>query len=344
MGDSHSLPKHRPPEILRTVKRLPPFMLVHVPPASMPGNDDSAVDPYAPVAKARPPARRPKRRLGVGFDLEENAIAAAPRLAKRWKSLSPELRRTLVASAQSVAPKAASRALLSMLRDLNRADAVKTVAIWDLDARIGFLPDEVKKLNTVQGAFTFFVLQAAVPAGLVSTPVRVAEWARESGVLFDQSDLEVLELNVIADDILPRAQVLRRDTGVDMLIGLAAKPIAFTGPEGPHWNYFTVGNREVGLMSVCDLRTFAEKAGRPFATAVAMVLLAQVLAQVSPLEYHEESHGSPCLFDFNEERVTIVNNIKRPSIHPDCLAKIPTIYRSAAAAMIEALKEPWKGR
>jgi len=307
------------------MNRLPPFTLVHVPSNGTPGGEDSGFDIGWTGAEGP-----------EGIDpLPETT---PPELRQRWKSLPPALQRTLVASARSVAPKAVESVLLPMLQDLDRQDTVKTVAIWDIDAQVGFLPDEVKKLNEAQSAFTFFVLQAAVPAGLVSTPARIAEWARKINPNINLDDLQSIQLNVIVDDVFPRALKLREDAGVEMLVGIVAKPLAFTDANGPHWNYFSFGVPDgVSLISTRDLRQFAQLANREFATAVAFVLIGQILATVSPLQFHEKSHGSPCLFDFNRRRESIVDNIKHPEIHPDCLAKIPIAYRSAAVALVKTL-------
>jgi hypothetical protein len=70
--------------------------------------------------------------------------------------------------------------------------------------------------------------------------------------------------------------------------------------------------------------------------AAAAVAIATLLAQMNPrLEFHKEDRG--CIFDFNDERDTIVLGLRDLKIEDVCLRKMEKRYRDAAVAMVKSL-------
>lgn len=212
----------------------------------------------------------------------------------------------------------------------------KRVGIWDLDAYVGGLPDIIEALNASQPAFTFFEVQATIPAGLVSAPARVVRWASEN-VDLGASDKRDMGDNVIAEDFYRHADRVRTDLGLDHLIGLTPKMVA--GDEGDKifWNHFSTFQERLVLASVYELPKFAREAGRPYEALVGGLVVAQLLVAIDypGLGFHA---NRGCLFDYNEDRVSIVKAAKRPRIEAACLRKIRTDHREAATRLVEALR------
>jgi hypothetical protein len=67
-----------------------------------------------------------------------------------------------------------------------------------------------------------------------------------------------------------------------------------------------------------------------------MLVLSQVLVLINRrLGFHE---NTGCIFDFNEDRVSIVNSLKRLEIDSDCWNKIEEKYRQPVSDMLTALR------
>ncbi len=262
-------------------------------------------------------------------------------LAKRWARLNVKLQRTLLASARVIAPGAERDALAVLVRSLDREPEVETVGIWQLDGTAGILNTAIEILNEAQGAFMFFQVEAAVPAGLVSRATRLATWAEENGQNLSDADRRELNENVIADDFFAQAAMRRDEMGLGTLAGVTGYMIAGLDEGDIFWNHFSSGDQRLILVSTDDLRSYAAMADVPFENAVARLVVEQVLTEVSPeLDFHEEPHETPCVFDVNAGRVSLVDSLAMPAIHPDCLAKIPLRWQPAAVAMIEGLRSP----
>jgi hypothetical protein len=66
------------------------------------------------------------------------------------------------------------------------------------------------------------------------------------------------------------------------------------------------------------------------------VLVAELMvARHRNVCFHEQTRG--CLFDYNEERASIVRMLRRLRIEPGCLSAVPSADRAAAAALVAAL-------
>ncbi|HEX7174114.1 MAG TPA: hypothetical protein VF240_02355 [Pyrinomonadaceae bacterium] len=284
---------------------------------------------------------------GVGrvseLDARPEAVRElAPDLAGALNSFDPNLARTLIASTyahESAAPDdPVEEKLWRVVTDMRRAEKVVTVAVWDLDARVGGLGRLVNALNEAQPVFTFFDLQAPLPAGLVISSEGFAEWARKRlEKRVSKSQREGFTDNFMFDDFNKFARVVHKQVGTDYLVGITRHMVAWTQGESVYWNYFTASDRRVILTSAYNLREYAALAGRPFEAAVAGLVVAEILAALNRrLGYHEENRG--CLFDFNQERDTVIESIRQARIEPQCLDLIDEKYRDAAAALTDVLR------
>lgn len=253
-------------------------------------------------------------------------------------SIKPTFRRTLVQSALGSGgrqPEMASEALRKAVQELGRHARVETVGLWDLSSQVGGLPQVIQHLNEAQPVLTFFEVQASITTGLISRPERVIEWAKERAEL-EPEDLEQIESNVIFEDFSQRAEKVRRDLGLDYLVGFTFGKIAFEKEDGIYWNFFSSCEDRIVLVSIYDVYRYARKAKRPFEAAVAGMAVSQLLALINRLSYHPETRG--CLFDFNEDRDSIVVAFRKPHIEPECLARIKPRYRGAAEALVTAIR------
>lgn len=296
--------------------KLPPFTLVYRP-------DRGGV-----------PARERAQR--VVDDLGDHA----ERLSFSLDDVKPTLRRSLLATVGPSSDPAAAVAFLNQAGvDLQRRAAVETVGFWDLSSQVGELPTVVQALNRVQPVLTFFEVQAPVPSGLISRPERVAAWAREkAGEALTGERLAELGNNVIFEDFAVRARKLRRELGLDHLIGIVPAMVAFEEEGELYWNYFSMSEPRLLLASTSGVFEYARRAECPFAVGVAVIALSTLLASLNPeLVFHEETRG--CFFDFNRDRDSIVEAFRRLEIEPECQAKIRPRYREAAVAMVAALHE-----
>lgn len=222
----------------------------------------------------------------------------------------------------------------------------ETVGIWDLAAQVGELPEVIETWNRIQTVFAFLEVQAGVPSGLISRPERVVAWAREKHKRVPKGALADLVHNLIYEDFAVRARPIRAHFGLDHLIGVAPAMVAFEDGGDLYWNYFSMSEKGLVLVASYDLARLARKAGRPFAVAVAEIALSTLLVQIhdaaapngsETLEFHDEITG--CLFDFNEDRDTIVKSLRRLLIEPACQQKIRPKYRAASLAMVAALRD-----
>lgn len=214
------------------------------------------------------------------------------------------------------------------------------VGIWDVNSMVGDIELVINTLNAVQKRFCFFEVAGAVPAGLISDKTRVIAWLAEHDRKLTAREKKELEENTIAEDFYPQARKIRLQMSLDHIIGLTRSLIAFEDSGRINFNYFATfedkQKREI-LVSTYDLRRYAAKAERPLEAAIGIVLLGEFLVAMSPhLDFHE---NTGCLFDFNEDRDSIVATIRAATIETGCLKKIRPDARQAAEAMIDALRK-----
>ena len=266
----------------------------------------------------------------------------APGLARSLKALPPRLSNTLLATsfshdALAAGTDVAVETLKPVIKDLRRGDTTLTVALWDIDARVGELPPIINLLNECQPVFTFFDLQAPIPGGLVIRSENFAAWASERlEKRVSKKQQEEFQNNLMFDDFYKHARGVYKDIGVDYLVGITQYMIAGEEDGEFYWNYFSTSRDRTILVSAFDVREYARQAGRPFEVAVAMLVIAQLLATINKkIGFHDDTG---CLFDFNADRVSLIDSIKAAQIEPACLKLIDAKYRAAAEAMMEALR------
>ena len=307
--------------------KLPPFTLIH-----RLAEPEGAGDAGNEVAERRA--------------LPESAVA--PTRASFASTLRRKFNQTLVNTSFARAPAGSIAALVRseavpayehVLADLERRPKVITVGIWELGTRAGYLPWLIERLNAAQPLFTFFKVQAAIPAGLDGRPERIREWSLKmvrQGYM-PKRCRDVIADNVIAEDFFGRAESVRKELGLDYLIGVTPSMVAFTDDEegAAYWNHFTASRGRTLLYSAYRMSTHAQKAGRPFEVAVALATISQLLVDINPRVYYHANVG--CIFDFNEDDRAIVKSLRRPMIEERCLKRIAPRYRDAAAALVAAL-------
>lgn len=280
--------------------------------------------------------------------LPHGGRAERTRVRHLLNDIKPSYMRTLLSSA--VARKSAetggsegSRALKRIATHLSERQDAVAVGVWDLDVRIGFLPNIIERLNGAQGVFTFFEVQAAVPAGLVSRPERIASWALEhTGRILSKKELGGIGAAVIDDDYFRHAQTVRRDLGIDYLVGITRALVAGRDDvEGISWTRLSSSSGRAGrgrllLTSAAELRGQTGQAGRPFESEAMMSVVTHLLIALggsgSQLRFHEEVNG--CVFDRRQRR----SSAGGVSIEPTCLSLVPAKYRDAASEVIRALQ------
>ncbi|HSP14066.1 MAG TPA: hypothetical protein VLV78_04875 [Thermoanaerobaculia bacterium] len=219
-----------------------------------------------------------------------------------------------------------------------------SVGFWDIGAGVGFLPILLQLLNEEQNRFIFFEIHASIPAGLVSRPQRVRQWAqdiREKDTEPDDVDpQEISSNNVIDEDFFKRAEPIRRRLGLNSLIGLVPSMVAGIDEDDqqPFWNHFAATDRRAVLASTYGLREYARQAKQPFESAVGIVALSSLLVSLVPeITFHEPDTG--CLFDYNRSRDSLVQNIRKPFIEEHCMDLLPSRYRAPAEGFVRVLSQ-----
>ncbi len=264
----------------------------------------------------------------------------APGLVRALNSLSPNLSRTLIASTyaqKAVAPKERVKGKLErVLSELRQSKAGVTVALWDLDAKIGGISQLIGAINKGQPVFTFFELLAPVPAGLVVRSDGFKQWAlRRFGKRVTKRDEQDFQDNLLFDDFYKFARVVREQIGVDYLVGITQQMVAWQGDGEIYWNYFSTYSGQVILSSAYNMPKYAKDAGRPLEVGIAGIVIPQILQILNKRVRYHQNRG--CLFDYNEERETIVETIKKTEIEERCLSRLDEKYREATKNMIKVL-------
>lgn len=214
------------------------------------------------------------------------------------------------------------------------------VAIWSLEGWLEDIAGMIDRLNAVQSTFEFYEIDAVVPAGLISGPERVASWFREmSGQKISKRHRDQLEDNIIANDFFGLAEKIRADIGLDYIVGVTASMVAFFDEARAEvcWNYFSAMEGGAVLTSSYDLHDFARDTGWPFEAFLVKIIVTQLLVAVMwpKLGFHPDTG---CIFDFNESRGSLKDNVSSPHIDSDCLENMDPAYRPAALAFVDLLR------
>ena len=234
--------------------------------------------------------------------------------------------------AKAVSPKSASHAAS------HSPPTPLTIGLWDLGAWLGGLARLIEAMNRPQKAFVFFEVKATVPAGLISRPERVVPWLSEAlGRKLTSLEKGDIKNNLIANDYFELADVIRKDFKLDYLVGITPSMVAQDDGETVFWNLFSTFTDRTVLISTYQLREFAEQTGRPFEAFLAGIIIAQILVArfYSSLGFHD---NRGCLFDYNEDRVSIMDKADDLKIEPSCMNTISEPYRPAAQALVDFLR------
>ncbi|HME07240.1 MAG TPA: hypothetical protein VKG25_09325 [Bryobacteraceae bacterium] len=226
--------------------------------------------------------------------------------------------------------------------------SMKTVGIWDLGAWVGGLPDIVKAMNEAQSSLLFFEAQASLPAGITSSKRRVVEWSEATlhKKLTARQKRELTDA-IIDVDFFEFAKPVRKDLGVDYLIGLS--PDAVAGEENDeeghvvHSDFFCSFDAKTSLVSTVGLRELAEKAQRKFEFAIGFVIVSIMFSQLngSRVGFHPDKG---CLMDYNFNRETLAARLAEPSLCEDCVRKSkPEVLEIARALLKKLDKYPRAG-
>lgn len=237
-------------------------------------------------------------------------------------------------------------ALVKVAERATAGTTTSTVGILDLGAWVSRLPELLKVMNNSQDRLVFLELQTSVPAGLIKTKEPLTLWAREHlGRPLRKEESDELMRNMLADEFYYFGESVRAQNKLDVLIGLTPAMIAFADTGGPKWNYYAAGQEQVSVVSTCDLREYSAKAGRPYEAAIGMLVAAQVLALRNDMDYHTDTRG--CIFDFNDNRVDIVESIRGMRIDPECVKHFKDEDEAKAAlrlvAALARMKETQRG-
>jgi len=201
---------------------------------------------------------------------------------------------------------------------LQAKNSIKSVGIWDLGAWVGGLAEIVKTMNAAQSGLLFFEAQAAIPSGITSSKHRVVEWSEATlGKKLTARQKRELTDAIIDTEFFELAKPVRKDLGVDYLIGLSPDAVAgeVTDEEGHivHSDFFSSFYGKTSLVSTVGLRELADKANRTFEYAIGFVIVSIMFSQLngSRVPYHD---NNGCLMDYNFERKTIVGPLAQPAI------------------------------
>ena len=267
----------------------------------------------------------------------------SPDIGKAISDLNPNLRRTLIASSyagtRDVAP---TREVLSLLgravAELFTDQKVVTVGVWDLNSYCSELPAAIELLNEPQKKLAFFPVRAAIHAGLISDKERVRAWVKSHRTRLTAEQERELEENTIAEDFYPQAEMVRKQSGLDCLVGITRSMIAFEEDGKALFNYFITHQGKELLVSTYGLAEYAKRAGRPLEVVVAANTLSIALVALSPkLGYHDETRG--CVFDMNDDRDSIVETMRSLLIDEECQSRIRKDLLDPALKIMNTLRE-----
>jgi hypothetical protein len=224
-----------------------------------------------------------------------------------------------------------------LIKSLVESPEVLTVGILDLGAWLSRLPLLLEVLNKAQTVFRFVEIQAPVPSGLLKASNVIELWAaKHLGRSLTNTEKAELDGNVISDEFFRVSEDIRHDLHIDFVVGVCSAKIACAQHDSVDWNLFATHLDNSLLVSVADLRGYAVKAKRPFEAALGSVVISQLLVAIEPnLSYHDDSG---CMFDFNEDRKSIVKGLKKMMIEDSCLQKVSAQYRTSVMSIVAAIR------
>ncbi len=225
--------------------------------------------------------------------------------------------------------------------------AAKRAGVLDIDVYAGFLFRALTVINKSQKLVEFHQIEAATPVGLTRSGARLRAIAQKWGIAGDDPDLAH---NAYAPDIYAFAGPISELRGIDLLICLIAPMITdelteeADGKTGLGLNLFTTNDAKTIIVSAYGMREYAEKAGRPFETGLAILIAGQLICNytrlVDPdddLDYHKETRG--CVLDYCGDRADLMKVLGKPALCGECRARIHPDARKDVLSMIKAIAE-----
>jgi hypothetical protein len=144
--------------------------------------------------------------------------------------------------------------------------------------------------------------------------------------------------NIVADDYFGLADGIRKDFKIDYIIGITPSMVACEDQDEIYWNHFSTFSHRAILVSTYQLRDFAEKTDRPFEAFLGGIIVAQLLvAKFYPKVGFHDNRG--CLFDYNADRISLMDKVRDLKIESECLKGITPRYRPAAQSLIDFLRK-----
>jgi hypothetical protein len=226
-----------------------------------------------------------------------------------------------------------------------KPDRRLTVGIWSLDAWLGSLSQLIDGLNQTQRTFIFYEVEASVPAGLISRPERVIPWLEEALEKNPSKDLrESLAQakqkkgdNLIANDFFPLADSVRTDLGLDYIVGITPSMVAGEDTDGSYYtDHFSTYDGHTILASSYDLQRYASESGIAFEAFLAAIVISELLVAICPkLGFHPDTG---CLFDYNDDRDSLIRDVRNPLVEASCIDLIEPQYRDATKSFVDFIR------
>lgn len=161
-----------------------------------------------------------------------------------------------------------------------------------------------------------------------------------------KKELGSIDAAVIDEDFFKHAQIVRRDLGIDYLVGLTRHLIVGReDAESVSWARRSSSSGRAGrgrrrLASLARPRGQTGQARRPFESEAMTYVVAHLLIALSSpgsrLGFHEEVNG--CIFDGGPRSSSAGESTGDVSIEPACLSRVAAKYRDAVGDLIRALR------
>jgi hypothetical protein len=213
------------------------------------------------------------------------------------------------------------------------------IGIWDLGSWIGRLPDLLDLMNKAQQDYLFRTVQATVPVGLIRTSEGAIAWAKQASKRpLRKDELDSISSNAVDSDFYSIAEPVRKELGLDFLVGITPSKVAWKGGGRIHWDYFSSYEGKLVIVSTYDLRRFSAETDTPFESFVAGIIVAQVLVaqfERRNLGFHD---NRGCLFDFNEDRESLKDKAGSVVIEEECLRCVGPRFRNSAIALTDLIR------
>jgi hypothetical protein len=217
-------------------------------------------------------------------------------------------------------------------------EPLERIGLVDLDGDGAALVEVVERFDLAQPRLRFsMVAPRAVACTFPRGRDALRAWARAHDCRVDDARLDALDFNVAADDFLDEGVRRLGPLRLTYLVGLTSARVAFAADDELRYDYLSVGRDDVSLISIADLELLATKAKRPLPMAIAHAVLSVLLSDLAELELHDEPRDHPCLFDVHTQRLALVDSLREPAVHDDCLEQMAEPLRQAAAKLVDTL-------